>query len=150
PPPPPSKKPIPKTIHIFCLEFLAQKSSHNHTCIRISLIMANPKLLHSLISILLLFSLVIFQLASARPLEDGATLYPAGLTKIFPGEQNEGNSLERNSGITPSHDDEIKKVFQANNHRKLGLAFGPSLMNMLPKGRIPASGPSRRINNANN
>ncbi|KAG8380957.1 hypothetical protein BUALT_Bualt06G0070500 [Buddleja alternifolia] len=40
---------------------------------------------------------------------------------------------------------------QMEGKRKLiGSAYGPSLMNMLPKGRIPASGPSRRINNANN
>lgn len=79
---------------------------------------------------LLFFSLLILELASsARPF-NGATFHPVG-------EENNGSSSEINSGGIEA------------NHGK--LAYGPSLiMSMLPKGKLPVSGPSRRINGANN
>ncbi|KAL8050075.1 hypothetical protein ABFX02_06G059300 [Erythranthe guttata] len=76
---------------------------------------------------LLFFSLIILEIASARPLAS---------TLSFPAEENGGMSPE----------------FGGSHRNLLGLiAYNrPSLMGMLPRGRTPVSGPSRRINDVNN
>ncbi|EYU20104.1 hypothetical protein ABFS82_06G058900 [Erythranthe guttata] len=80
---------------------------------------------------LLFFSLIILEIASARPL-----INPAASTLSFPAEENGGKSPE----------------FGGSHRNLLGLiAYNrPSLMGMLPRGRTPVSGPSRRINDVNN
>ncbi|KAK4433519.1 hypothetical protein Salat_1114200 [Sesamum alatum] len=104
--------------------------------------MANTKTVHTF-STLLFLTLLILDLASARSVP----------IKLSPKEKNQRNLTEKSFEITPCNEmekeREVDKAFTIKN-RKLGIAYGPSLMSMLPKGRIPASGPSRRINGANN
>lgn len=101
--------------------------------------MAN-KLVHSFsIPLLLFLSLLFFELGAASPL--AAPMFNTnGLSTTFSNDVKPTISLEK----LPTG------KAQGNNHRKLGLALGPSLMHMLPKGTVPVSGPSRRINGDNN
>ncbi|PIN02550.1 hypothetical protein CDL12_24931 [Handroanthus impetiginosus] len=99
--------------------------------------MANLRLLHSFF-ILLFFLVIILELASsARPL-DVTAFHPARSTNVVFKEKNQNNW---SSNEVPEGKQKTKEFIKE---------YGPSLMNMLPKGRVPASGPSRRINNVNN
>ncbi|KAL8539371.1 hypothetical protein ACS0TY_001121 [Phlomoides rotata] len=98
--------------------------------------MAYPKLLLHSFSAALIFSLLILEVASARH----SNAYP---TKFLPSQKKE------NSGGK----DGMKKEIESSQvtYKNLGFAFGPnSLLNMLPKGPSPFSGPSRRINDKKN
>ncbi|CAA3005336.1 Hypothetical predicted protein [Olea europaea subsp. europaea] len=77
------------------------------------------------------------------------------LKGAFPGEENIINSdknIGRGAPIASNGTKEIEKTsteFHAT--RKNGeAAYGPLLMAMLPKGNVPASGPSKKINKINN
>ncbi|KAL2238376.1 UNVERIFIED_CONTAM: hypothetical protein Sindi_1029300 [Sesamum indicum] len=111
--------------------------------------MANPNFL-GLFFTTLFFTLIVFQLGSTEfrtpPLHD-ATLYRARLSRVvFSGGKNYSNSSSSSIGTA---DEKMKNEFRHGN-RKLGAAYAPLPMSMLPKGPIPPSGPSKRINNYNN
>ncbi|KAL2227344.1 UNVERIFIED_CONTAM: hypothetical protein Sindi_2093100 [Sesamum indicum] len=106
--------------------------------------MAKTKSLLHTFSTFFFLSLLILDIASARILP----------IKVSLEKKNQRNLSEKSFKITTRNKTDEKHEVESEyfnvSNRKLGIAYGPSLMSMLPKGRIPASGPSRRINGANN
>ncbi|CAA0834471.1 Unknown protein [Striga hermonthica] len=114
--------------------------------------MANPrKLLHSFYILLMIFSIP-SESTYARPLiRNLRTLDFIKLAKMLPQEKNNANRRGESSTITQARNDPtVVNVDASRRIYKLGPALGPSLMNMLPKGNIHVSGPSKRINDINN
>ncbi|CAA3005337.1 Hypothetical predicted protein [Olea europaea subsp. europaea] len=77
------------------------------------------------------------------------------LKGAFPGEENIINpdkNVGRDVPIVSNGTKEREKTStEFHTTRKIGeAAYGPLLMAMLPKGKVPASGPSKKINKINN
>ncbi|KAL2558414.1 Uncharacterized protein Fot_03153 [Forsythia ovata] len=79
------------------------------------------------------------------------------LKEAFPGEDNSMNSDKNVGGGVPTVSDDTKEIEKTSTEfhatRKIGEAAarnGPLFMAMLPKGKVPVSGPSRGINKINN
>ncbi|KAL3622050.1 hypothetical protein CASFOL_034246 [Castilleja foliolosa] len=100
--------------------------------------------------VLFVVFIVISELSSARPLVDGRTFNRGESTKIIPRGKNYGIMSSTHEALE-KHGDHISENLIDNHRNNVGLAFAPSLMSMKPRGNVPRSGPSRRINiNAKN
>ncbi|CAJ2641702.1 unnamed protein product [Trifolium pratense] len=102
--------------------------------------MVNPLRNHHLrLAATLLILLSLSSLSSARPLNDFSHL-PATSNLALPSDR---------TAMMPEKEGHVSGVLEIRGGGK-AAAYGPLILNMLPKGKVPPSGPSKGTNNLNN
>ncbi|KAH7854585.1 hypothetical protein Vadar_015624 [Vaccinium darrowii] len=112
--------------------------------------MAKPSTLYHLTATILIF-LIITQFSSARPLRafNPSTELPEN-PALPGGALPEKDSSEQVFPCEMESNQNSATEFSSAPKARLGGRYGPLFLAMLPKGSVPPSGPSRRINDDNN